>query len=245
MTSSNKLETLVTLQKSLALVDALRKEIELMPEKIQAVEDDKAARKAALEKEREVHKEHQMKMKTAELDLGKAEEDLQKKQLQIHSIKTNKEYTAMEHEIAGLKTKIKTCEDTILTLMEEVEQETKHLKAREQEILGELKELDAQSAELCRQMEHKTTELAEAETVAESARQAVHPTLIGTFDRLYARNRGKAVVAVLGNTCSHCNVSVTPQTLAQLQDGWDIIRCEGCSCILYMDKVQEDQIPSP
>ncbi|HNT36834.1 MAG TPA: hypothetical protein PKH07_17730, partial [bacterium] len=133
----------------------------------------------------------------------------------------------------------KTCEDTILTLMEEVEQETRHLKLREQEILGEIKELDAKSAELSRSLEQKKTELVQAETAAQEARNNVHNTLIGTFDKLYARNRGKAVVPVFGNSCSHCNVSVTLQTLAQLQDGWDIIRCEGCSCILYMDKTEE------
>jgi len=169
------------------------------------------------------------------MELGRAEDEVLKKQAQILSIKTNKEYTAMEHEILALKVRISSHEDTILTLMEKVEEEAAHLKLREQEIQSELSSLDQQVQNQEQELVARKAELEQATQASETAREAVHKSLIGAFDKLYARHKGQAVVPMVDNTCSFCNVSLTPQTLNQLQDGWDIIRCESCSCILFAE----------
>src|SRR5690606_16227168 len=59
--------------------------------------------------------------------------------------------------------------------------------------------------------------------------------LAKVYDRLAQRSRdGIAVAEVVNGSCSACYMSLRPQMLLEVKQGNQIITCESCTRILYM-----------
>lgn len=232
----SKLDALITLQKALNHVDCLKEEIDDIPNRIEALQNDKQKVSEVLKQEQAMLKQHRTSLSRAELDLGTAEEDLKRKQIQLFSIKNNKEYTAMEHETDALRKKISDLEDEVLILMDKIDEESERIGTRENQAAAEIRDFDEQITSMQGQLQTRKTELETAVLQEQEARKEVHPSLVASFDKLYQKNAGVAVVAVNENVCGHCHVRIPPQTLTEIRDGWAIIHCESCSCVLYSEQ---------
>jgi predicted nucleic acid-binding Zn-ribbon protein len=55
------------------------------------------------------------------------------------------------------------------------------------------------------------------------------------YNRLSNIRGGKAVVPVIGNVCGGCSMNITTQTLNALMGCKDLVFCQSCSRILYLD----------
>jgi predicted nucleic acid-binding Zn-ribbon protein len=56
------------------------------------------------------------------------------------------------------------------------------------------------------------------------------------YNRLSNIKGGKAVVAVIGNVCGGCSMNITTQTLNSLMGGKELVFCQSCSRILYLEE---------
>jgi predicted nucleic acid-binding Zn-ribbon protein len=163
---------------------------------------------------------------------------------QLMEVKTNKEYTAMLHEIEGVEREIRAREDLILAEMEKGESLAVDLK-REEEVFKreeerhqlEVAALEARRRELAAQRERLAGERDRiAATVPED--------LLHLFQRV-AKLRGVAVAEAREGRCQECHLMLRPQMFVDLKRNEDIVQCPACNRILYYDTPVPVAAPQP
>ncbi len=138
-------------------------------------------------------------------------------------------------ETDALQKQILAFETQIVESMEESEGVDKELADRSEEIST----LDAKRAEALKEFDSEIAEQRK-EFEAESARRHAAFTTLPTglasiYDRLAQRSRdGIAVAEVINGSCSACNISLRPQVQLNVKKGDEIITCENCTRILYI-----------
>ncbi len=171
-----------------------------------------------------------------ELDIKTNEGEITKYNVQLNSIKTNKEYSALITKIGSKKADMSILEDEVLDTMsrlevanQEYEKATEGLR-NEEKILGDLM--------VCVDTETKETDNEIEKTKNEQKKyiDLLDEHSLKQYNRLSNIKGGKAVVPVIGNVCGGCSMNVTTQTLNELMGGKDLVFCRSCSRILYLDK---------
>jgi predicted nucleic acid-binding Zn-ribbon protein len=153
---------------------------------------------------------------------------------QLMEVKTNKEYTAMLHEIENVEREIKAREDQILVEME-----------RAETLQGELKHEEAlyRKAEETHRTESRALEERQKRLEAEAAlkrtaRQDVSGALPSEPFELYervARFRGSGLAEARDEMCQECHVKLRLQMFVEIKHNEEIVQCPSCSRILYFE----------
>lgn len=191
------------------------------------------ARKALLSRT-EDQKTFRKEMDRREGDLKSIEEKINKLESQLNIVKTNKEYSAIQHEILGQKADKSRLEDEILKMMEQVESHQSQVKQAE----GKTKEADSKLAEKKQAIENA---IKDAEARIERVRgertalaEGISPSFVGPYERLLVRGDGRAMVPCRNFVCSGCRMSVTANTVSLLMGGDKLVNCHSCGRILYL-----------
>jgi predicted nucleic acid-binding Zn-ribbon protein len=212
----------VTLQAELARFPAQRQIVE------QRVVQDRV-RLDALKKELS---EFQVKRRQMEKDIEALLVEERKYQGQLPLVKKNEEYSALLHEIAGVKQRSSARETELLTLMDEEERRQAEKPALEKE----LKTLEAESsgrlAAIGAEEEQERARVAgvEAERAALIARLSAG--IKSRYERIRTSKEGRAVVPILKGACGGCYRGQPPQVLQEARRGDRLLTCEGCGRLL-------------
>jgi predicted nucleic acid-binding Zn-ribbon protein len=239
------LERLVHLQQAetnLKRVESSRSDLpRRRAEAAAALEQEKARLTAA----REAVDACQKARRKYEAELQDLEGKRSKYKGQLMDVKTNKEYTAMLHEIEGVEREIRAREDLVLAEMEKAESLSAEVKREEQEF----KAADEQARSRGREMDEEERKLqaeaarlvAERDAVAAEVPQA----LLELFHRV-ARVRGTAVSeATKDAMCAQCHVKLRPQMFVDLKRTDEIFQCPQCNRILYYEAPVPVVVPQP
>ena len=178
--------------------------------------------------------ENQASRRTADRELGVQQSRLTKFKDQLMEVKTNKEYTAMQHEIATAEEGVRTFEDQILTLMMQADELTAGVKAADAALAAEERsgtqvraDADAERARL----ERELTAIAGVRTEVEGKLPA---ELLRIFVDTATKRRGIAVSGIKDGHCEACQVRLRPQLMMDIRKGDRLFQCESCSRILFM-----------
>src|SRR5688500_7422881 len=155
------LEQLVRLQKLETDLKRTRGELDEVPRKKAELEAELARERAQLDAAKASLDESQKARRRFESELADLETKRSKYKGQLMEVKTNKEYTAMLHEIETVEREIKGREDQILFEMERAESLTAEVK-REEALF--------KSAEESHRKEARTLEERQSSLEAERAR---------------------------------------------------------------------------
>ena len=176
-----------------------------------------------------------------ELDLKEFEEKIEKFRGQLRTTKTNKEYSAMQHEIATFEADKSVIEDEILermTTLDEIEKEhaslQEEVKRAEAEHQKEIRRVEAEVAKLRKELE-------QIEARRPPAAERVGPELLLEYERILARRGASAMAAVVDGSCQGCFMRLTLQRLADLRKGAAIITCNSCGRILYLAEEADEK----
>jgi uncharacterized protein len=209
-------------ESELAAIPRLRQEI-----------DDRLARdrshldgaKAALEGSQKARRQNEASVQDLETKRSKYKG-------QLMEVKTNKEYTAVLHEIEGVERDIKAREDVILEEMEKAEalgqdvrREEAEFKAVEADAKKEKAGLDARAATL----------QAEAQRLGKE-RDAVAASVPDESLALYtrvAKQRGTGVAGARDGMCQSCHVRMRVQIWVEVRKNEQVFQCESCSRVLF------------
>jgi predicted nucleic acid-binding Zn-ribbon protein len=159
---------------------------------------------------------------------------------QLADIKTNKEYKALNSEIANLTAKNSEIESQLLELMDTEAEINKQLAqhqaelqaaeqrkaAKEDDLRQQIGELDGKIEELRRQR----TEL--AHTLKSDA-------LVKQYGNLIKNKNNMAVAFNVNGACGGCGFVIRPQIRIELDLRNKIHNCESCGRIL-MNKIEDD-----
>jgi predicted nucleic acid-binding Zn-ribbon protein len=238
------LESLVRLQQAENELKRVETELAALPQARSEMEARLGGERARLDAARSALEASQKSRKQHEASVQDLEAKRSKYKGQLMEVKTNKEYTAMLHEIEGVEREIRSREDQILVEMEraesllaEVRQEEALFKSVEEAARAEGRALDLKTAQL---KDEAGRLAAERDRVATS----VPGDALELFKRV-ARLRGVAVSAAVERRCSLCHVVVRPQMWVDLKKGEDILQCPACSRVLYYEAVAAEVAPQP
>ncbi|HAD83139.1 MAG: hypothetical protein A2509_03785 [Candidatus Edwardsbacteria bacterium RIFOXYD12_FULL_50_11] len=178
--------------------------------------------------------------KALEQEVEQTSSNIKKHQTQLLSVKTNKEYTTMLHEIEGEKKKTSDIEEQILTIMESLEklglQETEEkniFKLAEAQSQGKQQEMGKEAAGLSARVE-------ELRKNKQEALAGLPKDILAMYDKIGKARNGTAVVAVKSTTCGGCFGNLPTQLLNRIRDMDKIITCENCGRILiWQDPKQQ------
>ena len=235
MAINEQIKGLVELQKVDSEIYHLRKELSSHPEIQKKHEGEFEKKKAGLKVAEEALKVSQLKMKEKEIDLQSKEDKIKKLQGQLFQLKSNKEYSAMEFEINGLKADKSLLEEEILSLLDTVEQ-ARGEAAKEKEKLGQEEKKLKEALDALKKISDETNEKLK---VLDEKRKIhlpnIDPKLLSQYERILKTREGIALVPVRHNSCSGCHLELPPQTVNEIQrqDKW--ITCESCARILYWE----------
>ena len=227
---------LVQLQEIDSKIYALLKEKEQIPQEMEGLQKFFEDKKVTLKNLEENGKGLALKRKEKEIDLAAKEESVKKLNSQLAVLKTNKEYQAMLTQITGLKTDNSLLEEDILKMMDaqdalgqELAKERAHLAEEEKKFQEGKKKLD----ERLKQIECAMNDLTARRN---QITPALEKRIFSTYERIIKGLRGLALVKVKDYACQGCFMSVTPQVVNEIKMQEEIITCESCARILYIEE---------
>jgi hypothetical protein len=227
------LEHLIHLQELDSAAERARRRIADIPGSQQALEARTAARAAELQAVKDAVAVTTAARRDIEKEVAAVQTRLSKYKDQLMSVKTNKEYTAMQHEIATAEGLVRSYDDRLLELMEASDQEAADLKAAEAAMKAEQTQIvrDQQSLD-----QEKTSQEAELERLSAERADVVSRISREAMD-IYIRvahgRRGVALAEARDGLCGVCHVRMRPQAFNQVRRNDSIYQCESCTRILY------------
>ncbi len=180
-------------------------------------------------------KKMQLKQKEKEGELGQKEAHIKKLDGQLALVKTNKEYTAMQQEIASLKADNSLLEEEIIKIIDQVEAADEEVKKEKERLKSVEKDFQAQENE----MNQKEKAIQDAYAGLQSSRDEIvkniAPEVKNLYDIIVQKKQGLALVKVNGETCGACQLQLRPQLMNEIRLAQSLIVCENCSRILYFE----------
>jgi len=199
--------------------------------------DNKAlvAAESKIASQKEPLEDARRKQKSSEWEL----EDLQEKVRQIDSklysgkTKDPKELVNLEKEAKGLKSQIKTKEDALLGLMSQVEEIEAKVKTTAEELERLQREWEQRQETFGPRKSEIETVLAKLRGDRNGLAQQIDSEAFNIYERIRL-TRGQAVVKVERGRCLGCHITV-PTSQWQKAKAGDLIQCNNCSRILYLE----------
>ena len=207
--------------------------VDAIPSRIEALDAELTARTAAVDEATGRLDDRKSARAAVEKTLAAIQTRLSRFREQLMAVKTNKEYTAMQHEIATAEADVQRHEDTILEHMLELDDLAAAVTTAKQALSASRKEIEKSTAALAAErgdLEH---------TLGRTA--AEHDTLLETigaeaqalFNRIAKQRNGIAVVEARDGLCSLCNVRLRPQVFNHILQNTELVQCDSCNRILY------------
>ena len=230
--------------KRLQEFDSLILGLEQKRGRLEAEMHDRQAAVRAREAERRTRSEESQELRRRldrrELSLREHEEKIAKLTIHLNQVKTNKEYAALQHEIAGHKADASLIEDEVIAVLERIEQAESE-GARTQGVADE-ERLKAESfqKEAMAALQQADLELAAAREQRQGVAGEVTAERLLAYERLLRKQGGKAIAAAEeanGNTytCAGCFMRLTSNTVNRLMSPHELVFCHSCGRILYLD----------
>jgi len=188
------------------------------------------------EKKHEEKLSRQKEIDGKELDLKTDEGEITKYNVQLNSIKTNKEYTALCTEIGSKKADMSVLEDEILNTMSKLESVNEEYNRLQEDLRREEESLKDLIASVDVDVKETDIEIEKVQNDQKKYIDALDEDSLKHYNRLSSIKGGKAVVAVIDNMCGGCSMKITAQTLNLLMGSNELVFCQSCSRILYLEE---------
>ncbi len=227
-----KVECLIAMQQcddKIADKENLKSEL---PKQLQSlIEEEQIAQTAVAETTEEIN-QVVIAQKDKEIMIKQNKEKAQKYEEQLATIKTNKEYKALNSEIALLSSLNSELESEILAFMER-ENELKAIKAEREKVLKEKhKNLTDQEDILKKEIDGLDSEIEKMKKERNSLAIDLPKNMIKQYKILIINRNRKAVSFEQEGACSACGFKVRPQLIIELEKQDKILFCENCNRFL-------------
>lgn len=209
------------------------KELADLPQRKAAAESMLGDHQKALVAAKDAVKSKQAEIKQAELEVESHREKIRKFREQQLQLKSNKEFRAMEDEIANVERNIKNREDQMLEIMEALDaavgtakQQEQALKQEEEVVKGEIKTMEDR-AESVRQ------ELARVKASRAQAAAEADPERLALYERLFTNKKDRVLVPVEHSACGGCHMKLPPYVCHEAKKQAVPVFCDFCGRMLY------------
>jgi predicted nucleic acid-binding Zn-ribbon protein len=227
------LQHLIHLQEIDSAIDRARRRIGEIPGAQQALESRAAERAAAVQAVKERMAATTNARREIEKEVAAVQTRLSKYKDQLMAVKTNKEYQAMQTEIATAEGLVRSHEDRLLDLMETSEKEAADLRATEAAMKSEQAAVAAQQKALDDEIAARGVELQRLTAERAELVPQISKDALTIFDRVAHGRKGIAVAEARDGLCVVCHVRLRPQMFNEVRRNAAIVQCDSCTRILY------------
>jgi uncharacterized protein len=231
---SPDLQRLIKLQQLESTITDARATLAAHPQRLADADARLNESKQAVEAAKGRLKHNQDARRNLEKDVAVYQGRLTKFKDQLSLVKTNKEYQAMQHEIATAQSDLGGVEEKVLELMLEADTITADVKRAEAALTTRQKEIDAEKKELTEELASVEISLKEASEARAELVKGLDARLMAIFEQVSRVRKGVAIsTATRDGLCSACHVRLRPFVFQQIRQNDAIIQCESCQRILY------------
>lgn len=232
----DQIKLLVELQGFDTQIIRLEGELEAIPEAIKNKEAEFKEKGANLKKLEDDMKALLMKRKEKEGDLEGKEGTIKKYQQQLNQVKTNKEYSALQEEIARVKADNSIIEEAILNIFDEIDAGNKNIAKEKDFLKAEEAKFAEDKKAFAIETEKINAELDGFKKQREVLAAKVDPKILKKYDRIIKNKDGLAVVTIVNEACQGCFRVLPPQAINEVRMHTEIVFCDNCARILYLDE---------
>lgn len=229
---NERLKPFVALQELDARRSLLRRRLEEALKRKESIKGDLKAAQAGKEKADEARRIREKHLMDANLRLKTAEERRKQTEERIGKVANQKEYAALQDQLAQQKAEVSTIEDEALGLMDAVEGVrrdsefgNKALREQEERTKRVDGEMEAGIVEAIAELDRIGKETEEKEALCDRE-------LLADYKRLVKRGNAIAIAPAVGGVCQACYTKLPPQ-VENLIHGGGIVNCRSCQVFLY------------
>lgn len=231
-----QLSALIKLQAKDTEIYGLRREKEIKPQEIKALESAFEEKKQSLAELEKNSLDLQKQKKDKELELASKEEGIKKLQTQLYALKTNKEYNIMLQQISDAKADVSVTEDKILQILDQMDKIKLDIDREKQRLQTEEKVLNEEKKKVADRIKIIDDRLAQLEAERKQIVPEIDPKVLTQYERILSGRDGLAIVTVKDNSCQGCNMFVPAQVINLIKMYDHIITCEMCNRMLYIEE---------
>jgi len=238
------LEKLVRLHAAESELKRVEAELAELPVKRREIEERLSRDRGRLDGARAELDASQKARKQNETAVSDLETKRSKYKGQLMEVKTNKEYTAVLHEIEGVERDIKAREDLILEEMEKAESLQAAVKGEE----ADFKAVEAEAKQEQARLEQAAARLQASAEKLRGEREAVAASVPEEMLERYARvakQRGSGVAEARDGMCQACHVRMRVQIWVEVKKNEQIFQCESCSRIYFYEPPPPTVVAEP
>ncbi len=231
---NSQLQYLIELQKFDLRIFQIQDSQQKAPELLQAVEAPFQEILSRLQALKNTGESLVMQQRSAERELATQEDVLHKVRSRLSELKTNKEYQAHLFEIEQARKKKDAIEESVIEIMERVEENKKAVKELEEQAAEAKNLFEAEKARLDDRFAQLANELSDLERQHQAIADTVEKPLLARYNRLKTMRKGYAVAEVREGACGGCRLQLPPQLVAEVRRGDELLDCSYCHRILFM-----------
>ncbi len=212
-------------------------------EQLKEIPEERHKNKYVFESERRhlaeleaILKKLQLQQKEKEGELAQKEAHIRKLDGQLSQVKTNKEYSALQQEIASLKADNSLLEEEVIHILDEIEAAQEEVKKETERLKQCQKDYEAKENELSQKEKKFNEEVAQFKKQREEIVSHLALEVKSLYEKIVEKKRGIALVKVQGEVCGACQMQLRPQLLNEIRLAEALILCENCSRILYIEE---------
>lgn len=229
-----ELRLLIDLQKNLERQQFLKGEFE-NPSMLKDLKAPFEEMKKKREERENLIKEMEKKQEELEREVNEKKEEIKALRQKLQAVRNQKEYSEVLNGIDSIQKIVSGKEEEILQIMEKLEEEKKVLE--EEKVKGQ--PLEEKFLEALKKWEEVKKEwegeLSGLELEEKIIKSKLSRETLSLFERIYQLRKGQAVVPVVDGSCSGCHIILRPQQLADVKSGSQIIQCDQCRRILFIE----------
>lgn len=230
------LEQLRQLQDLERQAAALRADLEAVDQRRRDIEAPVLEAQASLEGLTRIIDERQAQRRAGDRDVSALQQRLTKFRQQLMAVTNNREYEAVQHEIANAEAQLKAREDETLALLFELDELTPQAAEAERLLQERRGAAAVATAGLADETQRHTLELVAVDGSIAALRPTIPASALAMYDRAARRYPRHAVAELKGELCVGCNVKIRPMLASAARKGEQIVQCENCTRLLYAVK---------
>jgi len=235
----DQLPIILQLQEIDGEIDRLKSEKQKIPIELQALEAELARHRERFQLESDKLEELKRERRSKERQLSIQQDKLEQYKSQRLSVRTNKEYTALESEIAELEESDSAIEDGILELMISIDEATDELEGAKHELDAQEGEFNRRREKLLSDLRNLDRQIAQWNEKRGGFLEKIGPALMRKYDD-WRKRRGSSLVAVIhGQSCGGCHLTLPLQLINEVREKRKIYTCNSCGRILYWEEKGE------
>lgn len=230
------LDRLVHLQETDEKIVAFQREEEQIPRELEErersvglLEQERSQIKATLE-------ELEKQIGGLNIELDEVKDHQRRCQARALAVKTQREYQAVQRESDIAKKRRGEVEGQIKEFLEEKKVIEENYLEVESRAGGEAQTLEKDRSEADSRLKQIQAEREDLEKTRAVEASLIDPLLLGKYQRVFERYRGKGVVRVSGGVCNGCYMTIPPQLYNQVLAQGGVHQCPNCGRIIYVEQ---------